>query len=132
MDIDEKKLTSSIIGRIRDLRRRTAEGLLRSEPISQNQLAELIGESRMVVANIENGRQQITVPVLYQICRALGAELHDVLPAISEVTNAPSDLASTKSNLVIEWAGESHRFPPVEEELAKKLKKIVKDGERGS
>jgi len=124
--IEERKLTKIIVDKIKRLRRRTAEGISRPESISQNQLAESIGTSRMVIANIESGRQQMTVLTLYQICRALGAELQDVLPSISDVTNAPSNSEPAERDLVVTWAGKYHSLPPEEKDVAEIIEAYIK------
>jgi transcriptional regulator with XRE-family HTH domain len=65
--------------------------------LTQAELARRAGEglSRSVVANIERGRQRISVHHLYLIARALGAEPGSLLPPANEVLEsageAPSD-----------------------------------------
>jgi len=47
---------------------------------SQQKLADELSISRSSLANIENGRHQCSLIVLFQICKALNIETGDVLP----------------------------------------------------
>ena len=124
VDIDQNKLMSSILVRLKMLRYRTVSGALRREAISQSRLAELIGESRMAVANIENGRQQLPILLLYKICKALDVELMDILPSVSEVTDGSH--ASADDAVVLEWAGEKHSLPPEDVDFARAVEELKK------
>jgi len=51
--------------------------------ISQEILADKTGLSRAAIANIERGRQQILIHVLYKIAKALNVAPGDLLPTIN-------------------------------------------------
>ena len=72
-------LAKYIGSKIRDERQKNA--------LNQQELAEKIGLTRTSVSNIEAGRQQPTIDVLYQICHNLGKEIHFLLPTFSEVSS---------------------------------------------
>jgi DNA-binding XRE family transcriptional regulator len=64
---------------------------LREEKLraTQESFANRIGLSRPSVANIEKGRQQITVWQLVSFCQALGVELEDLVPG-EAISDRPS------------------------------------------
>jgi transcriptional regulator with XRE-family HTH domain len=51
--------------------------------ISQEVLADKTGLSRAAIANIERGRQQILVHVLYKIAKALNISPSDLIPSLN-------------------------------------------------
>lgn len=66
-------------GRIRQLRK--------SVPLTQKVLAETVGIGRASIANIELGRQRLSIELLYQLGRALGREPKDLLPSIQDLVH---------------------------------------------
>ena len=84
---------------------------LRSEArpkISQEELAEKTGLSRAAIANIERGRQQILIHVLFNIAKALNVTPDKLLPT----SNSP--LANS--------TGSSHGFnQEIKDDLKKQL-----------
>jgi transcriptional regulator with XRE-family HTH domain len=52
--------------------------------ITQKELADRAGMSRASIANIEAGRQQFPLHVLYRIARALDVDATRLLPAASQ------------------------------------------------
>jgi transcriptional regulator with XRE-family HTH domain len=69
----EKKYLYEFVGnKIKDLRS--------NNEISQLQLAEKLGMSRVSIVNIERGRQHITLHLLFKICHIFNAELNDFYP----------------------------------------------------
>jgi transcriptional regulator with XRE-family HTH domain len=63
-----------------------------SPKIPQELLAKKSGLSRAVIANIELGRQQILVHVLYKIAKALNISPIDLLPSVkSSLVNTTDD-----------------------------------------
>lgn len=66
---------SPIAGAIRKIRSEA------KPKISQEELAEKTGLSRAAIANIERGRQQILVHVLYKIAKALNVSPIELLPS---------------------------------------------------
>ena len=83
--LDHQLLNKQIGSRIKQLR--TSHG------ITQTELAKRVSLSRTSIANIEAGQQCPPLPVLYSICHELGEEPNVLLPAFSEVVQAPSELA---------------------------------------
>ncbi|MGM9476409.1 helix-turn-helix transcriptional regulator [Pedobacter sp. GSP4] len=66
--------------------------------LNQNDLGEKIGLTRTSISNIEAGRQQPTLDILYQICYNLGKEIHFFLPTYNDV----SSLITTPENTTID------------------------------
>lgn len=73
MDTREKQLYEFLGARIRERRH--------SLHMTQAHLAAKVGLLRSSVANIEAGRQRITVHVLYDLCEALSLDVTVALPA---------------------------------------------------
>lgn len=48
--------------------------------MNQDELADLLGMSRTSISNIEQGRQQISIKRLYQICTKLDVKSSEILP----------------------------------------------------
>jgi len=62
--------------------------------MSQQQLAQGIGLSRVSVANIESGRHRIQLHVLYAIAQILGVTLEQLLPTSRrQPTNLPHSIS---------------------------------------
>ncbi|MFN8552533.1 MAG: helix-turn-helix transcriptional regulator [Candidatus Obscuribacterales bacterium] len=78
MRIDEKLLYQKLGEELKKRRK----GI----PLSQEQLAKEVGIERTSVTNIEAGRQKAPLHVLYEVCKVLGVELTDLLPASGEVS----------------------------------------------
>lgn len=57
--------------------------------MSQQGLATAAGVSRATIVNIERGRHRVQLHVLYDIARALGAAVQDLLPRLSDSASAP-------------------------------------------
>lgn len=57
--------------------------------MSQGQLSEQMSQThnlrRSSISNIERGRQQPPLHVLYEICRILKLDLHSILPTYTEI-----------------------------------------------
>lgn len=73
MDAREKQLYQFLGTRLRERRH--------SLHMTQADLAIRVGLLRSSVANIEAGRQRITVHVLYDLCQALNLDVSTALPA---------------------------------------------------
>lgn len=73
----QARLYASLGLRIRDIRDR--------QELSQSALAEKVGISRASMVNIEKGRQNSPLHVLYDLADALGMDIRDLLPPITEV-----------------------------------------------
>src|SRR6185503_14093642 len=54
-------------------------------PLTQKTLADAVGIARASIANIELGRQRVSVELLYRLGRALGQEPRDLLPSSQEL-----------------------------------------------
>lgn len=57
---------------------------------NQQQLADKIGLGRSSIANIESGRQQVSLHVIYRISQVYNAEVHSLIPKVSEVASKVS------------------------------------------
>lgn len=55
--------------------------------INQQALAEEIKISRTSISNIEKGRHQPTLHLLFKICYALNLDIKSVIPSIEELQN---------------------------------------------
>jgi len=114
--VNTDDLTNFVLARIRRYRGRDRFNRARPNRISQTELAKMIGVSRTTIANIENNRQQLTIPMLYQICSALDVPVADVLPKVSEVAivDAPT----------VRVAGEEQALRPAEAAVAKRIEEL--------
>jgi transcriptional regulator with XRE-family HTH domain len=52
---------------------------------SQDYLAKGLGIGRASISNIEAGKHQITLSILYQLSKKLNTEVHLILPTYNEV-----------------------------------------------
>lgn len=66
--------------------------------LNQKDLGEKIGLTRTSVSNIEAGRQQPALDVLYKICYSLGKEIHFFLPTYNDI----SSVVMIKENTTID------------------------------
>lgn len=55
--------------------------------LNQNDLSEKINIGRTSISNIEKGRQQPPLHILYEICNALNIDIHTILPTYSDIQN---------------------------------------------
>jgi len=53
--------------------------------MNQIELANAVGLGRTTITNIEVGRHQVPLSVLYKIARTLNIEIHSILPTYHEV-----------------------------------------------
>lgn len=56
----------------------------RSQGLSQEQIATIVGLSRAGVANIEAGRQRLSVYLLLRLANAVKASIHELLPLVEQ------------------------------------------------
>ena len=90
-NMDEEKLSRLVGQRVRSLR-------LRND-LNQQALAESVGISRASVANIETGRQPVSLINLYKLADTFRVDLIDLLPAASEVKTAKKINVNSSSEL---------------------------------
>lgn len=76
MNFDEQHIYRTIGQRLRDRRQ-----VLR---LKQVEVAEQLGLLRSSLANIESGRQRVTIHTLYRFCAALSIDIQDVLPDMEQ------------------------------------------------
>ena len=57
---------------------------------NQQQLADKIKLKRSSISNIESGRQQISLHLLYRISQVYNTEIYSLLPTVSEVASKVS------------------------------------------
>jgi transcriptional regulator with XRE-family HTH domain len=77
MLVDEKRLYHLIV---EQLKRKRREDL-----ISQAELGAQAGLQHSSIANIEAGKQRVSLHSLYDLCNALDLEPREILPTIAEV-----------------------------------------------
>ena len=104
------------MGRIRYYRERDREGVLRSQRFTQASLGQALGVSRTTVANVENGRQQLTVGLLLRIADALDVPPQQFLPELEAVKT--SDLPT------VSVAGEKQYLPQEERSIADRISEL--------
>lgn len=75
--INDKHLHQKVGAEIKTIRK--------SKHLSQQQLSEKVGLQRSSIANIENGRQSISLVVLFKIAAALDKQATIFLPNTEEV-----------------------------------------------
>jgi transcriptional regulator with XRE-family HTH domain len=116
--IDSKLLYKCIGRKIRDARKRA------SEKPSQAALAGQLGISRVSVVNIEAGRQQAPLHVLWRIAEALEIDITTLLPTRAELmsTEAPVNLTAELRDQIRSEAGGD---PAVEKALTNIVGKIL-------
>src|SRR5262245_35508268 len=62
-----------------------------SPPMSQEALAKILELKRTSVTNIERGNQKPTLDTLYRFCEHFRVEITEIMPKISDVTQAPEE-----------------------------------------
>jgi transcriptional regulator with XRE-family HTH domain len=73
-----------------------------SAKMNQEDLASSVGLARTSISNIELGRQQVTMSMLYEISQALETDIHALLPTYNEVNTSvvnssdPIEILKTK------------------------------------
>lgn len=55
--------------------------------VNQTELAARLNLSRTSLVNIEQGRQHPSLVLLFQISKALGCDMHEIIPSSDEVFN---------------------------------------------
>lgn len=76
--------------------KKLAEERKRSE-ITQVELGDRVGVVRTTIANLEAGRQSISLPLLYRIALALKCELNSLLPPIETSLSDAGDITESPS-----------------------------------
>jgi len=80
---DFNSVLYGVIGkRISELRKLNKE--------NQEQLADKIGIKRSSISNIELGRQQISLHLIYRIAQVYNTEVYSLLPTVNEVASKVS------------------------------------------
>ncbi len=74
--------------------------LRKADNLTQEKLSEKVGVKRATISNIEAGRQQITVHLLYKFAQALHTEVSAFLPSIEELSSNTQDSESHLRNLL--------------------------------
>lgn len=105
MDVNENRLYEQIGDRLRARRREF--------DLTQSEVAETVGLLRTTIANIEAGRQRVSLHVLYKLCTILNLEVNEILPANSEIVTLVTPTVSTE-----EWLQSA---PPKTAALVKRL-----------
>ena len=74
--------------------------LRKADKLTQEKLSEKVGVKRATISNIEAGRQQITVHLLYKFAQALHTEVAAFLPSNEELSLKDPDDESQLRNLL--------------------------------
>jgi DNA-binding XRE family transcriptional regulator len=61
-----------------------------SPAMTQAQLAKIVGLKRTSIANIESGKQKVTLDALYALCHHFQIGIADVLPSVKSVAVQPA------------------------------------------
>lgn len=83
-------------GRIREVRNTALK-------ITQEELAGRVGISRPSVVNIENGNQQLTIPLLLAFAAALGVNPCDLLPGHQTIDSANGGIPELPSDFPLAY-----------------------------
>ncbi|MEM9814866.1 MAG: helix-turn-helix domain-containing protein [Cyanobacteria bacterium P01_D01_bin.6] len=89
----------------------------KEEKLTQAELAKAAGVLRTSVTNLEAGKQKVPLPVVYELCTALGIDIMELLPSIERVLNkeiSPS----------VEIGGRSKFVPEKSANIIKKYSKV--------
>jgi transcriptional regulator with XRE-family HTH domain len=73
--------------------------------LSQDDVAQRVGMSRTSITNIEQGRQHVSLHVLYELAGAVGATPGDLLPASQVLVKGNSELEKKLDNVVLHEEG---------------------------
>jgi DNA-binding XRE family transcriptional regulator len=92
--VNNERLYTLIGERVRQIRE------TQTPRMSQEELGRVLDLKRTSVTNIEQGNQKPTLDAIYRLCERFGLQIHEVLPAVAEVTRA--------EGLSVTVAGESH------------------------
>lgn len=103
-----RTLDKVVGARIARLRKMHADGRLRERAISQQELADLLGVSRSHVANLENGRQRITLGAVFAVCEALSEDTRDVIPSMDEFERELAEASRRQTVVHVKFGGKEH------------------------
>ena len=78
--IDPELLNSTVRHTIKDLRTGNADTRM-----SQLEIGKILGLSRSAVANLETGKQKVSLHNVYALCDHLSLDLTDVLPSVKDM-----------------------------------------------
>jgi transcriptional regulator with XRE-family HTH domain len=88
-----ENIINVVFGRkLRDLRRQ--------RNLTQSELAKIVGFSRVTIANLESGKQNIQLHQIFTFARALNAAVELLVPSRIEVESADSYLGRVRSDLL--------------------------------
>lgn len=105
MNVNEDLLYEQIGDRLRTRRREF--------DLTQSEVAETAGLLRTTIANIEAGRQRVSLHVLYKLCTILNLEVTEILPATTEIVAPLTPAVSIEEQL--------QNVPPKAAALVKRL-----------
>jgi transcriptional regulator with XRE-family HTH domain len=106
-------LRKGVVARIKYFREHSVDGTPRARPLTQRELAARVGVSHTTIANVENEKQFASLEAVYRICLALGLELEQLLPSLSDVaaSSETKPQHGTGKDQTVEVGGVSHELP---------------------
>jgi len=73
--------------------------------LSQDNVAKRVGMSRTSITNIEQGRQHVSLHILYELAGAVGTTPGDLLPASQILVKGDSELEKKLDNVALHEEG---------------------------
>lgn len=86
--------------------------------MSQDDLARLLELKRTSITNIERGNQKVTLDTLYRLCERFGLQINDIVPSVSEVTQA------VERSVVV--GGQSHEMGAKTADVVARLRPLAR------
>lgn len=91
--------------------------------ISQTELSVKIGLGRSSISNIEKGKQQPPLHIIYMICKELNTDIHSLLPTYNEIE---SRTGLEKPNIIEQYFLENE----VDESVRKQIEELLKNSKK--
>ncbi|TYQ00235.1 DNA-binding XRE family transcriptional regulator [Tenacibaculum adriaticum] len=92
--------------------------------LGQEELANMISLSRSSVSNIESGKHQPSLSVIYELAAALDCELHELLPSVKTFNTFKSLIEDKYLNVI------TSKYSNMSNESLNFLKEILQDDEK--
>ena len=92
--------------------------------LGQEELSNMISLSRSSVSNIESGKHQPSIYVIYELALALDCELHDLLPSVKTYRTYKSLIEDKYLNVI------ASKYNDMSSKSLNFLKEILHDDEK--